>query len=90
MVVDLDLNKEMDVQITEITVTIQGARKIVDAGFTYGLIRKELKDVLKQNEQNIIKNEVNIKVVDEKANKTNAEIEKIKEKLQMVVDFLGI
>ena len=80
-VIDLDLNKEIDVQITEITVTIQGTRKIVDAGFTYGLVRKELKDVLKQNEQNIIKNEVNIKVIDEKANKANIEIEKIKKDL---------
>lgn len=80
-VVDLDLNKEIDVQITEITVTIQGTRKIVDAGFTYGLVRKELKDVLKQNEQNIIKNEVNIKVIDERVNKITKDSEWVFAKL---------
>lgn len=48
-VTDINLNKELDVQITEITVTVQGTRKIVDVGFTYGLIKK---DPIKQTQQN--------------------------------------
>ena len=48
-VTDINLNKELDVQITEITVTVQGTRKIVDVGLTYGLIKK---DPIKQTQQN--------------------------------------
>lgn len=48
-ITDINLNKELDVQITEITVTVQGTRKIVDVGFTYGLIKK---DPIKQTQQN--------------------------------------
>ena len=48
-VFDTDLKKEMNVQITEVTKTIQGAREIVDIKFSYGSHRK---DKMKQVDQN--------------------------------------
>lgn len=63
-ITDINLNKELDVQITEITVTIQGTRKIVDVGFTYGLIKKDPIKQTQQNTININKTENNVRYLE--------------------------
>lgn len=63
-ITDINLNKELDVQITEITVTVQGTRKIVDVGFTYGLIKKDPIKQTQQNTININKTENNVRYLE--------------------------
>lgn len=51
-IVDIELNKEINVQITEVTFTMVGSRKIVDVTFSYGLGRKEKYANMEQIEKN--------------------------------------
>lgn len=73
-ITDINLNKELDVQITEITVTVQGTRKIIDVGFTYGLIKKDPIKQTQQNENAIQRIENNVKYVENKIDKIEKRI----------------
>ena len=66
-VVDNNLKMEIDVQITEVTFTIQGSRKIMDLKLDNGTIKKDY-DVsnIKSNKNKIETVEVNVKYANKK------------------------
>lgn len=87
-ITDINLNKELDVQITEIIVTVQGTRKTIDVGFTYGLIKKDAIKQIQQNTNEIQRISNNIKYVENKIGKMNKGINLISDYIveQDVVD----
>ena len=68
-VVDNELGIEVDVQITEVTKSVEGVREIVDLGFTYGKIERDLAEETKNNSVKLEQIETNIKYIDNKVRK---------------------
>lgn len=58
---DKELDISLDAQITEVTTSEEGNRKIVDISFVYGTIQKDVTEQIKQNEVELYRNTNNIK-----------------------------
>lgn len=66
---DNELDITVDAQITEVTTTIEGVRKIVDVDFTYGSVEKNIVEKTEQNTNIIEKNTNNIKYLENELDK---------------------
>lgn len=66
---DNELDITVDAQITEVTTTIEGVRKIVDVDFTYGSVEKNIVEKIEQNTNIIENNTNNIKYLENKIGK---------------------
>lgn len=70
-VIDDELNISVDVQITEVTKTIEGVREIVDIEFTYGTINRNPVEQIGSIESVVEKHNNDIKYLEHIAKKTN-------------------
>lgn len=79
---DKELDISLDAQITEVTTSEEGSRKIVDIAFTYGTIQKDVTEQIKQNEVDLYRNTNNIKYIDLISEKNTNKIERLQNDLE--------
>lgn len=70
-VIDKELNITIDVQITEVTISEQGAQTILDIGLTYGAIKRDPVEQININKKTSIVNENSIRYLEAKIKKLN-------------------
>lgn len=68
-VIDDELKIAVGAQVTEVTISEQDNRKIIDAAFTYGAVEKRPEDVIKEPSNDSKQNTVNIKYLENKIKK---------------------
>lgn len=70
-VIDKELNITIDVQITEVTISEQGAQTILDIGLTYGAIKRDPVEQININKKTSTVNENSIRYLEAKIKKLN-------------------
>lgn len=87
---DKELDISLDAQITEVTTSEEGNRKIVDIVFTYGTIQKDVTEQIKQNEVNLYRNTNNIKYIDLISEKNKNKIEQLQNYIAQLNEKISV
>lgn len=87
---DKELDISLDAQITEVTTSEEGNRKIVDIEFTYGTIQKDVTEQIKQNEVELYRNTNNIKYIDLVSEKNVNKIEQLQNDIAQLKDKISV
>lgn len=74
-VIDNELGITVDAQVTEVTVTVEGTRKVVDIDFTYGKVNRDPVEQIKDAIQKSETNESNVKYIENKLKSDEERIE---------------
>lgn len=76
-VIDNELGITVDAQVTEVTVTVEGTRKVVDVDFTYGKVNRDPVEQIKDAIQKSETNDSNIKYLENKTIKMEQKVNDI-------------
>lgn len=76
-VIDNELGITVDAQVTEVTVTVEGTRKVVDIDFTYGKVNRDPVEQIKDAIQKSETNDSNIKYLENKTIKMEQKVNNI-------------
>lgn len=87
---DKELDISLDAQITEVTTSEEGSRKIVDIAFTYGTIQKDVTEQIKQNEVDLYRNTNNIKYIDLISEKNTNKIEQLQNDIAQMKEKFSV